>query len=58
MSTAESLRAEIEAERMGRRGLPAAGLLELIRQGRVAQAIDELLFFTPPKEFRSRGRRA
>ncbi len=53
MMTAELLRAEIEEERKGRRGLPAEGLLELIRQGRVAQAIDELLFFTPPKEFRS-----
>jgi hypothetical protein len=52
MSTAESLRTEIEAERMGRRGLPAAGLLELIRQGKVAQAIEELLYLTPPKEFR------
>jgi hypothetical protein len=53
MITAELLRTEIEEERKGRQGLPAEGLLELIRQGNVAQAIDELLFFTPPKEFRS-----
>jgi len=53
MSTRDSLRAEIVEELKGRRGLPAEELLNSIRQGNVAQAIEELLFFTPPKDFPS-----
>lgn len=53
MSTAESLRAEIVEELQRRKGLSAEGLLDCIRQGNAAQAVDELLFFTPPKDFPS-----
>lgn len=53
MVTAEKLRAEILEELKGRRGMPAEELLRSIRQGNVSQAIDELLFFTAPKDFAS-----
>jgi hypothetical protein len=53
MGTAESIRAKILEELKSRRGLPAEELLRSIHQGDVAQAIDEVLFFTRPKDFPS-----
>ncbi len=53
MATADSLRQEILQERGTRTGLPVEELLRAIREGRTAQAIDELLFFTPPPGFAS-----
>jgi Transaldolase/Fructose-6-phosphate aldolase len=53
MVTEESLRAEILEELKGRRGLSPEELLRSVRLGHVAKAIDELLFFTPPKDFAS-----
>ena len=53
MPTTDSLRQEILDERRTRTGLPAGDLLQAIREGATSQAIDELLFFTPPQEFAS-----
>ncbi len=53
MVTEERLRAEILEEFKGRRGLSLEELLRSIRQGNVAQAIDEVFFYTLPKDFAS-----
>ncbi|MCL6430317.1 MAG: transaldolase family protein, partial [Anaerolineae bacterium] len=54
MSVLESLQTRIRREREGQQPRAASELVEAIHSGRVQEARDNLLFFTPPAEFRGR----
>lgn len=54
MSVLETLRARIRREREAQRPRAASELAQAVNSGRVLEARDNLLFFTPPAEFRQR----
>lgn len=54
MATAEELRERIRSERDAQRPWAVERLVEAVRGGRVQEARDNLLFFTPPVEFPAR----